>query len=94
MDNPKTLRDKLVRSKLKLTDNAERGNFPCGRGNCEIYNILKPGKGFKSTVTWIIKWTFILIVTAYALFTWFQVKCVKTVYWLNSHKVQSVAQSI
>ena len=31
--NPKTLRDKLVRSKLKLTDDAERGNFPCGRGN-------------------------------------------------------------
>ena len=25
--NPKTLRDKLVRSKLKLTDDAERGNF-------------------------------------------------------------------
>ena len=34
--NPKTLSDKLVRSKLKLTDNAERGNFPCGRGKCEI----------------------------------------------------------
>ena len=31
--NPKALRDKLVRSKLKLTDDAERGNFPCGRGN-------------------------------------------------------------
>ena len=53
LDNPKTLRDKLICSKLKLTDNAERGNFPCGRGNCEICNILKPGKGFKSTVTWI-----------------------------------------
>ena len=49
--NPKTLRDKLVRSKFKLTDDAERGNFPCGRGNCEICNILKPGKGFKSKVT-------------------------------------------
>ena len=43
-------RDKLVRSKLNLTDNVERGNFPCGRGNCEICNILKPGKQFKSTV--------------------------------------------
>ena len=42
--NPKTLSDKLVRSKLKLTDNAERGNFPCGRGKCGICNILKPGK--------------------------------------------------
>ena len=39
LSNPKTFRDKLVRSKLKLTDDAERGNFPCGRGNCEICNI-------------------------------------------------------
>ena len=51
LGNPKTLRDKLVRSKLKLTDNAERGNFPCEKGNFEICNILKPGKEFKSTVT-------------------------------------------
>ena len=49
--NPKALRDKLVRSKLKLTDNIERGNFPCGRNNCKICNILKHGKGFKCTVT-------------------------------------------
>ena len=49
--NPKTLRDKLVCSKLKLTDDAERDNSPCGRGNCEIGNILKPGKEFKSTLT-------------------------------------------
>ena len=49
--NPKTLRDKLVRSKLKLTDDAERGNLPCGRDNCEICNILKPGKELKSTLT-------------------------------------------
>ena len=49
--NPKTLRDKLVRSNLKLTDDAERGNFPCGRGNCDTCNMLKPGKQFKSTVT-------------------------------------------
>ena len=48
--NTKTLRDKLVRSKLKLTDDTERGNFACGRGNCQIYNALKPGKEFKSTV--------------------------------------------
>ena len=53
LGNPKTLRDKLVRSKLKLTDNPDRGNFPWGRGNCEICNILKPGKEFKSTVTWL-----------------------------------------
>ena len=49
--NPKTLLDKLFRSNLKLTDDAERGNFPCGRGNCDIYNMLKPGKQCKSTVT-------------------------------------------
>ena len=49
--NPKTLRDKLVRSKLKFTDDAKRGNFPCRRGNCEICNILKPGKQFNSMVT-------------------------------------------
>ena len=47
LGNPKTLCVKLVRSKLKLTDNSERGNFSCGRGNCEICNILKPGKEFK-----------------------------------------------
>ena len=49
--NPKTLSDKLVRSKLKVTDDAERGNFPCGRGSYEICNILKSGKEFKSTIT-------------------------------------------
>ena len=37
--NPKILRDKLVRAKLKLSDNAERGNLPCERGNSEICNI-------------------------------------------------------
>ena len=50
--NPKT-RDELVRSKLKLTDNAERANLPWARGNFEICNILEPGKEFKSTVTWL-----------------------------------------
>ena len=52
--NPKTLGDKLVRSKLKLTDDAKRGNFPCGRGICEICNILIPGREFKSMVTGVI----------------------------------------
>ena len=36
---------------IYICDDAERGNFPCGRGNCEISNILKPGKQFKSTLT-------------------------------------------
>ena len=53
LGNPKTLRNKLVHSKLTLTDNAERGNFPCGRGNFETFNILKPGKEFESTETWL-----------------------------------------
>ena len=46
LGNPKILRDKLVLSKLKITDDAKRGNS-------EICNILKPGNQFKSTVTWL-----------------------------------------
>ena len=34
--NPNALRDKLVRSKLKLTDDTERGKFPCRRGNFDF----------------------------------------------------------
>ena len=49
--NPKALHDKLVRSKLKLTKDTERANFPCGRGNCQISNVLKSDKEVKSTVT-------------------------------------------
>ena len=49
--NPKTLRDKLVRSKIRENDEEERGNFLCGHSNCEICKILEPGKEFKSTVT-------------------------------------------
>ena len=63
--------------------------------NCEISNILKPCREFKSTLTGkFIKWTFILTVTAaYVLFTLLHVKCAKSS-WFNSHKVQSVLQSI
>ena len=49
--NTKVLRDKLVRSKLKLFDDIELNDFPYGRGNCEFCNILKLGKQFKRTVT-------------------------------------------
>ena len=49
--NPKKLRDKLVRSKIRENDEEERGNFPCGHSNCEICKILEPGKEFNSTVT-------------------------------------------
>ena len=48
--NLKTLRDKLVRSKIRENDEEEKGNFPCGHSNCEICRILEPGKEFLSTV--------------------------------------------
>ena len=35
--NPKPLCDKLLRSKLRLTDDTERDNFPHGTGNYEMY---------------------------------------------------------
>lgn len=50
-DNPKILYDKLVRLKLKLTDDTKQGNLPCGRCNYQICNVLKPDKEFKSTAT-------------------------------------------
>ena len=66
--HPKTLHDKLVLSK-KLTDDAERGNFPRGRGNCEVCSVLKPGKEFKSTVTGeIYKTNFHFGCNSYVLF--------------------------
>ena len=49
--NLKTLRDKLLRSKIRENDEEEKGNFPCGHSNCEICKILEPGKEFLSTVT-------------------------------------------
>ena len=47
----KTLRAKLLRSKIRENDEEERVNFPCGHSNCEICKILGPGKELKSTVT-------------------------------------------
>ena len=49
--NPKTSRDKLVRSKIRENHEEKRGNFPCGHSNCEICEISEPGKEFKSTVS-------------------------------------------
>ena len=49
--NLKTLRDKLVRSKLRPYHEEERGFFICGRRSCDICNILEPGNDFKSTST-------------------------------------------
>ena len=48
--NLKTLRYKLVRSKTRENNEDERGKFPCGHSNCEIYKTLEPGKVIKSTV--------------------------------------------
>ena len=42
--NPKTLHDRLVCSKLKLTYDAEGDNFPFGRGCYEVCNISKLDK--------------------------------------------------
>ena len=36
LHNPKTLRDKLLRSKLRPDYEEERGVFICGRSNCDI----------------------------------------------------------
>ena len=49
--NRKTLRDKLVRSKLRPDYEEERGVFTCGRRKFDICNILEPGKEIKSTTT-------------------------------------------
>ena len=49
--NPKTLKDKLVRSKLKTsTENKTKGFVGCGRKNCEICNIVEKGDEFESSV--------------------------------------------
>ena len=46
--NRKTLRDKLVRSKLWPDYEEERGVFICGRGNCDIWmNLMNLGKYIK-----------------------------------------------
>ena len=49
--NPKSLCDKLVRSKLKSEDKKEQGNFPCCRKKCDICNILYPSNQLRRVVT-------------------------------------------
>ena len=34
-----------------LNDEIDQGNFSCGRCNCQICNVLKPDREFKSIVT-------------------------------------------
>ena len=48
--SPVTLRNKLVHSNLKLTDDTEQGKLLCGKWNCKSCNVLKPDKGFRSLV--------------------------------------------
>ena len=49
--NAKSLKDCLVRSKLKPESNVTTGNFNCSSKRCEICKILVPGNEFKSFVT-------------------------------------------
>ena len=50
--NPKTLKDKLVRSKLRTltSENEIKGFVGCGRANCEICKIVEKGDEFESSV--------------------------------------------
>ena len=49
--NPKSLRDKLVRSKLKSENEKVQRNFLCCGKYCDICNVLYPSNQFRSTVT-------------------------------------------
>ena len=51
--HPKTLKDHLVRSKLKMRDSIdeENGIYKCGNINCDIYNVLYLGIEFQNTMT-------------------------------------------
>ena len=49
--NPKPIRDKLVRSKLKEIIFKDAATNACGHSNCNISKILESGDQFESTVT-------------------------------------------
>ena len=49
--NAKTLKDRLVRSKLKSCNEIESGTFKCGSKRCEVCNVLTLGDEFESHVT-------------------------------------------
>ena len=51
--NPKTLKDHLVRSKLKIRDSndEENGIYKCGNVRCDICDVLYLTNKFQSTVT-------------------------------------------
>ena len=49
--NPKTPKDKLVRSKLKEFIHKDGGTNICGHSNCDICKISESGDQFESKVT-------------------------------------------
>ena len=49
--NAKTLKDRLVRSKLRTDSDVETGVFKCNSKRCEICNFIEPSTEFKSFVT-------------------------------------------
>ena len=49
--NAKTLKDRLVRSKLRNEFEVETGIFKCNSKRCEVCNYIEPGSKFKSFVT-------------------------------------------
>ena len=49
--NSKTIRDKLVRSKLKQFSYKETGPNMCGHSNCDICKIFETRDQFECTVT-------------------------------------------
>ena len=44
----KTLKDRLVRSKLRNESEVETGSFKCNSKRCEVFNYIEPGSKFKS----------------------------------------------
>ena len=49
--NAKTLKDRLVRSKLRNESEVETGSFKCNGKRCDVCNYIEPGSKFKSFVT-------------------------------------------
>ena len=50
-ENTKTIRDKLLRSKLKEFVCKDAGTNICGHSNCDICKIFESGDQFESKVT-------------------------------------------
>ena len=61
--NNKSLKDKLVRSKLKNPNRRDSGNYKCGSNLCQICNIISLENEFTDTEAKLTKLILILIVT-------------------------------